>query len=199
MALRIDRMAGSDRVSRIAFDLGHNGDPALYLTEATALAQEYELDYLEIVAGDGSIVSSAQWPARFGYKEDLHSRLPASRPSSRKKSCRTGQRDRALCGADGSCAPNRQFIWWEASDSIASFWPICRRLAAPSFCSIPFSPPSSIRATWSGPAAIHRRRRATRRIIVQARTTGQETNAIVYLTKFAARQRVCNRDAADGR
>ena len=46
-----------------------DGDPALYLTEATALAQEYELDYLEIVAADGSIVSSAQWPARFGYKE----------------------------------------------------------------------------------------------------------------------------------
>ena len=37
--------------------------------EATTLAQEYELDYLELVQPDGSIVSSAQWPAHFGYKE----------------------------------------------------------------------------------------------------------------------------------
>ena len=27
------------------------------------------MDFLELVAGDGAIVSSAQWPARFGYKE----------------------------------------------------------------------------------------------------------------------------------
>src|ERR1019366_5759013 len=65
------------------FELGHNGDPALYLNEATALAQEYELDYLEIVAGDGSIISSAQWPARFGYKETALQ--AANRPPFLKK------------------------------------------------------------------------------------------------------------------
>jgi signal transduction histidine kinase len=41
----------------------------MYVTEAGALAQEYDLDYLELVQPDGSIVSSAQWPAHFGYKE----------------------------------------------------------------------------------------------------------------------------------
>src|ERR1019366_10689555 len=45
------------------------GDASMYLTEAGTLAQEYGLDYLELVQPDGSIVSSAQWPARFGYKE----------------------------------------------------------------------------------------------------------------------------------
>jgi signal transduction histidine kinase len=34
------------------------------------------LDLLELVAGDGMIVSSAQWPARFGYKEDWLSDEP---------------------------------------------------------------------------------------------------------------------------
>jgi hypothetical protein len=62
-------MAGSEPVTRIAFELGHGGDPAPYLNRAAALAQEYQLDFLEIVSSDGSIVSSAQWPARFGYKE----------------------------------------------------------------------------------------------------------------------------------
>jgi two-component system nitrogen regulation sensor histidine kinase NtrY len=69
VALSLDRMAGSEPVTRIAFELGHGGDPAPYLNRAAALAQEYQLDFLEIVSSDGSIVSSAQWPARFGYKE----------------------------------------------------------------------------------------------------------------------------------
>jgi signal transduction histidine kinase len=69
VALSLARMAASEPVTRIAFDLGHGGDPAPYLNRAAALAQEYQLDFLEIVSSDGSIVSSAQWPARFGYKE----------------------------------------------------------------------------------------------------------------------------------
>jgi two-component system, NtrC family, nitrogen regulation sensor histidine kinase NtrY len=69
VALSLDRMAGSEPVTRTAFDLQHGGDPAPYLNRAAALAQEYQLNFLEIVSPDGSIVSSAQWPARFGYKE----------------------------------------------------------------------------------------------------------------------------------
>ena len=56
-------------MTRIAYDLAHGGDAALYLTEAGSLAQEYQLDYLELVQPNGSIVSSAQSPAHFGYKE----------------------------------------------------------------------------------------------------------------------------------
>jgi two-component system, NtrC family, nitrogen regulation sensor histidine kinase NtrY len=69
VASKLDRMAASDRLTRMAFDLTQGGDPAKFLTAATALAQEYRLDFLEIVNSDGSIVSSAQWPARFGYRE----------------------------------------------------------------------------------------------------------------------------------
>src|ERR1700689_3230850 len=42
---RVDRMTKDERVLRLAYDLGHGGDPATYLTEASTLAQEYELDY----------------------------------------------------------------------------------------------------------------------------------------------------------
>jgi two-component system, NtrC family, nitrogen regulation sensor histidine kinase NtrY len=69
VAAALDRMAASDPVTRMAFDLTQGGDPAPYLTGAASLAQEYRLDFLEIVGPDGGIVSSAQWPARFGYKE----------------------------------------------------------------------------------------------------------------------------------
>ena len=39
------------------------------MTEAQTLAQQAQLDFLEIVGPDGNVVSSAQWPARFGYPE----------------------------------------------------------------------------------------------------------------------------------
>ena len=69
LALRVDRIIKDERVVRIAYDLAHGGDAAMYVTEAGPMAQEYGLDYLELVQPDGSIVSSAQWPAHFGYKE----------------------------------------------------------------------------------------------------------------------------------
>ena len=69
VASKLDRMASSDRLTRMAFDLAQGGDTATYLTEAASLAQEHRLEFLEIVNSDGTIVSSAQWPARFGYKE----------------------------------------------------------------------------------------------------------------------------------
>ncbi len=68
-AATLDRMAASDVLKRIAFDLNNGGDSATYLTVALPLAQEYRLEYLELVAHDGSIISSLQWTARFGYKE----------------------------------------------------------------------------------------------------------------------------------
>ena len=68
-AATLDRMAASDVLKRIAFDLNNGGDSATYLTVALPLAQEYRLEYLELVGHDGSIISSLQWTARFGYKE----------------------------------------------------------------------------------------------------------------------------------
>jgi signal transduction histidine kinase len=69
VAQRVDHVTKDERVARMAYDLAHGGDPAMYLTDAGTLAQEYELGYLELVQPDGTIVSSAQWPAHFGYKE----------------------------------------------------------------------------------------------------------------------------------
>jgi len=45
-------------------------DYAPFVNEAQAQAPAHGLHLLELVAGDGTIVSSAQWPARFGFKED---------------------------------------------------------------------------------------------------------------------------------
>jgi signal transduction histidine kinase len=66
IARAVNGIAGSDAILGIAV----SSDPAPYYNEAATLAAASGLDLLELVAGDGSIISSAEWPARFGYKED---------------------------------------------------------------------------------------------------------------------------------
>ncbi|HEY1987626.1 MAG TPA: ATP-binding protein [Terracidiphilus sp.] len=65
----VDRLAASEHVRNMAFEIVQSGDSSPYLTEAQTLAQQAQLDFLEIVGPDGNVVSSAQWPARFGYPE----------------------------------------------------------------------------------------------------------------------------------
>jgi two-component system, NtrC family, nitrogen regulation sensor histidine kinase NtrY len=68
---RIDAVANSDPVQRLAVNLGASKtDTAQYYDQAQALAKEQSLNFLELVGPDGSIISSAEWPARFGYKEN---------------------------------------------------------------------------------------------------------------------------------
>jgi two-component system, NtrC family, nitrogen regulation sensor histidine kinase NtrY len=67
VARRIEAVADSDAVQRLALNLS---DTSAYFTQAQALAQEQSLDFLELAGPDATIISSAEWPARFGYKED---------------------------------------------------------------------------------------------------------------------------------
>jgi len=76
VAAAIDRIASQEHMRSVAFELVQSGDSAPFLNEAQTLAQDARLDFLEVVGPDGNIVSSAQWPARFGYPE------PAARDSS---------------------------------------------------------------------------------------------------------------------
>ncbi|MGA9673121.1 MAG: ATP-binding protein [Terracidiphilus sp.] len=71
VAAAVDHIAASERVRAMAFELVQSGDASPYLTEAQTLGQDAQLDFLEIVGPDGKIVSSAQWPARFGYFEPV--------------------------------------------------------------------------------------------------------------------------------
>jgi two-component system nitrogen regulation sensor histidine kinase NtrY len=70
IARAAQRIAESDAALRVAIDVNRpEPDYSLHVNDASALASSHGLDFLELVAGDGSIVSSAQWPARFAYKE----------------------------------------------------------------------------------------------------------------------------------
>lgn len=65
----LERLAASERTRAMAFQIAQSGDAAAYLTEAQTMAQDAQLDFLEVVGPDGNVVSSAQWPARFGFPE----------------------------------------------------------------------------------------------------------------------------------
>ena len=54
----------------MAVDIGQAArDYSTFVDRAKGLAAAHQLDFLELIADDGTIISSAQWPARFGYKE----------------------------------------------------------------------------------------------------------------------------------
>ncbi|HTW61978.1 MAG TPA: HAMP domain-containing protein, partial [Terracidiphilus sp.] len=69
VAAAVDRLAAGDSARAMALELAQTGDASPYLTESATMAQDAQLDFLEIVGPDGNVVSSAQWPARFGYPE----------------------------------------------------------------------------------------------------------------------------------
>jgi two-component system, NtrC family, nitrogen regulation sensor histidine kinase NtrY len=65
---RVEAIAASDAVSRMAIALnGTASDSATYFDLAKPLAESQQLDFLELVDWRGLIISSAQWPAKFGY------------------------------------------------------------------------------------------------------------------------------------
>jgi signal transduction histidine kinase len=67
---RVQGIAEGSDTLRMAVSLGRpSADYSAYVNEAAGLATAHQLDFLELTTADGTIVSSAQWPARFGYKE----------------------------------------------------------------------------------------------------------------------------------
>src|SRR5262245_58978417 len=74
VARRTQRMAATDVLQRIAIE----SDYGPYLDEARTLASAQGLDFVELTTPDGAIISSAQWPARFGYKDDWVARMGSS-------------------------------------------------------------------------------------------------------------------------
>ncbi|MGB7151832.1 MAG: ATP-binding protein [Terriglobales bacterium] len=70
VARKVESVAANEAVQRIALDINRGGsDPSEYVGEARSLASQQRLDFLELVDARGTILSSAQWQAKFGYRE----------------------------------------------------------------------------------------------------------------------------------
>ena len=68
---RIAAIADSEATVRMALDLSRPGaDSSIYVNDAQSLAKSFDLDFLDFATDDSMMVSSAEWPAHFGYKND---------------------------------------------------------------------------------------------------------------------------------
>jgi signal transduction histidine kinase len=57
---------------------GETGDAAGYFDLARSMVETHQLDFLEFIDSRGMIISSAQWPAKFGYPEAGYANLLSS-------------------------------------------------------------------------------------------------------------------------
>jgi signal transduction histidine kinase len=79
VARQVEGIAASDTASRMATALsGTSADSAEYFELAKSMAESHQLDFLEFLDGRGTIISSAQWPAKFGYPETAFESLTAA-------------------------------------------------------------------------------------------------------------------------
>lgn len=71
IAHRVQSIADAEATLRMAMDLNRpQADASQYYNDARGIAQSQQIDFLDIVADDGTLISSSEWPARFGYKND---------------------------------------------------------------------------------------------------------------------------------
>jgi two-component system, NtrC family, nitrogen regulation sensor histidine kinase NtrY len=71
IAQQARNIAEANDTVRMAIDMARpNADLSLWARDAIGSAQEHGLDYVEFVKYDGVLVSSAQFPAHVGYKND---------------------------------------------------------------------------------------------------------------------------------
>ena len=74
VARQVEAIAASDAVNRMATALhgtssDTTADSAEYFELAKSMAEAHQLAFLEFLDGHGTIISSAQWPAKFGYAD----------------------------------------------------------------------------------------------------------------------------------
>ena len=71
VARSVQRVADDEATVRMAIALSRpQADVSVYVNDARGVSQSHQLDFLDFVGSDGAIISSAEWPARFGYKMD---------------------------------------------------------------------------------------------------------------------------------
>jgi signal transduction histidine kinase len=192
VAAAVNRLAASERARAMAFELAQSADAAAYLTEAQSMAQDAQLDFLEIVGADGKIVSSAQWPARFGYPEPAAANASA-KPFLKRENLPDGSTALGLFAvhavggtevrliggerldqsflADLPVAPGMQIGLYSDANSLTATVNLSTGASAP------FDPGRLLGPNGTVPAAVQ-----YRNLIDAARTSGQQVSGIVSPT-----------------
>lgn len=68
---QVENIANAEITLRTAIDAARpTADLSIYMHDANGAAQDHGLDFVELVNYDGTVISSAQYPSRIGYKND---------------------------------------------------------------------------------------------------------------------------------
>src|SRR5579859_3427458 len=71
IARQVENIANAEITLRTAIDAARStADLSIYMHDANGAAQDHGLDFVELVNFDGTVISSAQYPSRIGYKND---------------------------------------------------------------------------------------------------------------------------------
>ncbi|HXB20012.1 MAG TPA: HAMP domain-containing sensor histidine kinase [Candidatus Solibacter sp.] len=65
----VEAVANSESMLQMGLELSSGLDAGGYVNAAQSYASVQHLDFLDLLTPDGAIISSAHWPARFGYKQ----------------------------------------------------------------------------------------------------------------------------------
>jgi len=76
----VDSVATSDSMLRTVIELYNGADYSSHVNDAAGYASAQRLDFLDLIAPDGTIISSAHWPARFGLKQRWFQESPPPVP-----------------------------------------------------------------------------------------------------------------------
>jgi signal transduction histidine kinase len=198
VAAAVERIAARERVRTMAYEIAQSNDASPYLNEAATLAQDAQLDFLEIVGADGNIISSAQWPARFGYPE------PSAQPSPSAFLKREDLPDGssalglfAVIPVHGADAPLKLIGGKRLDQSFLADLPVApgmqvslysdaganqntdtaQTTQAPANALVAFDPKRLVGINGDVPGAVR-----YQPLVDAARASGQQTSAILYLT-----------------
>ncbi len=68
---QVQAIADAEATVRMAIELSRpQADVSVYVNDARGVSQAHQLDFLDLVSNDGSIISSNEWPSHFGTKMD---------------------------------------------------------------------------------------------------------------------------------
>lgn len=88
---RIQAVAATPETARVAVAVARpSPDYSGFLDDAQVVAETQRLDFLEFTDDHGTIISSAQWPAKFGYKDPLIASNPPAAPFLKEEETPSG-------------------------------------------------------------------------------------------------------------
>jgi signal transduction histidine kinase len=184
----IERLAASERARLMSAEIAQTGDSALFVTEAPRMASDAHLDFLEVVSPSGEIISSAQWPARFGYT-DPAAMAQSSAPFLKRESLPDGTSVLGLFAVrpvHGSEPALRIIGGQKLDQAFLADFPVAPGMTIALYAEDNTTPdaasaidPKRLITPDGAPASID----VYQKVIAAAMKTGQQVSTIAYLTK----------------